>query len=79
MAFSSDHLAELNLLGLFPSTSAQEGIKVHQHSAPEASVKAAERLHRKGLITQKDGGYLTALGSEAVELTQKLQSILMEP
>jgi len=79
MAFSSDHLAELNLLGLFPSMSAQEGIKVHQHSAPEASVKAAERLHRKGLITQKDGGYLTALGSEAVELTQKLQSILMEP
>lgn len=78
MAFSSDHLAELNLLGLFPSTSAQEGIKVHQHSAPEASVKAAERLHRKGLITQKDGGYLTALGIEAVELTQKLQSILME-
>lgn len=76
MAFSPDHIAELNLLALFHSTSAQEGIKVHRHSAPEESVKAAERLHEKGLITQNDGGYLTALGSEAVELTQKLQSIL---
>ncbi|MDX1598150.1 TIGR02647 family protein [uncultured Marinobacter sp.] len=76
MAFSPDHLAELNLLTLFGSSSAQEGIKVHQHSAPEDTVKAAERLHQKGLITQQDGGYLTSLGSEAVELAQKLQSIL---
>ncbi|WP_417531091.1 TIGR02647 family protein [Marinobacter lipolyticus] len=76
MAFSPDYLAELNLLTQFGSSSTQEGIKVHQHSAPEDAVKAAERLHQKGLITQRDGGYLTSLGSEAVELTQKLQSIL---
>ncbi|MEX2473941.1 TIGR02647 family protein [Marinobacter sp.] len=78
MAFTPDHVAELNLLALFHSTSAQEGIKVHQHSAPDESVRAAERLHQKGLITQKDGGYLTTLGSEAVELIQKLQSIVSE-
>ncbi len=53
MPFSVDHLAELNLLGQFPSTSTQEGLK-----------------------GQKDGGYLTPLGAEAVDLTQKLQSIL---
>lgn len=79
MAFSPDHLAELNLLALFHSTSALEGIKVHQNSASEESVKAAQRLFDKGLISQNDGGYLTALGSEAVELTQKLQSILTSP
>ncbi|AOY86908.1 TIGR02647 family protein [Marinobacter salinus] len=76
MPFSDDHLAELNLLAQFPSTSAQEGIKVHSHTAAPETVKAAEHLFERGLISQKDGGYLTPLGSEAVELTQKLQSIL---
>ncbi|MEA1081157.1 TIGR02647 family protein [Marinobacter qingdaonensis] len=76
MPFSADHLAELNLLAQFPSTSSQEGIKVHAHSAAPETVRAAETLFARGLISQKDGGYLTPLGAEAVELTQKLQSIL---
>lgn len=76
MPFSPDHLAELNLLAMFPSASAQEGIKVHQNSAPPELVAAADRLYQKGLISQKDGGYLTSLGSETVEHTQKLLSIL---
>lgn len=76
MPFSSDHIAELNLLALFKTPSSQEGIKVHQHSAPPETVAAAERLHRLGLITQKDGGYLTSLGCETVEHTQKLLAIL---
>lgn len=76
MSFAPDHIAELNLLALFSSPSGQEGIKVHQHSAPPEVVAAAERLHRKGLITQKDGGYLTSLGCEAVEHTQKLLAVL---
>ncbi|MCH8498694.1 MAG: TIGR02647 family protein [Marinobacter sp.] len=76
MPFSPDHIAELNLLALFPTTSIQEGIKVHAHSAPLETVSAAERLYQKGLITQKDGGYLTNLGCETVEHTQKLLSIL---
>ncbi|GGE55794.1 DNA-binding protein [Streptosporangium jomthongense] len=76
MPFSSDHIAELNLLAQFESSSGQAGIKVHRHDAAPETVQAAERLFAKGLITQNDGGYLTPLGSEAVELTQKLQSIL---
>ncbi|MBZ2168685.1 MULTISPECIES: TIGR02647 family protein [Marinobacter] len=76
MPFSADHLSELNLLAQFPSSSTQEGIKVHAHTAAPETIQAAENLFSKGLISQKDGGYLTPLGAEAVELTQKLQSIL---
>lgn len=76
MPFSPEHLAELNLLSLFSSPSSQEGIKVHSHEARPEAVAAAERLHRKGLITQQDGGYLTSLGRETVEHTQKLMTIL---
>ncbi|WP_375172151.1 TIGR02647 family protein [Marinobacter sp.] len=76
MPFSADHLAELNLLAQFPSTSNQAGIKVHAQTAAPETVRAAETLFARGLISQKDGGYLTPLGAEAVELTQKLQSIL---
>ena len=76
MPFSSDHIAELNLLALFDSPSSLAGIKVHSHQADPQTVAAAERLCEKGLITQKDGGYLTSLGCEALEHTQKLQGIL---
>lgn len=76
MPLSTDHIDELNLLSQFESSSGQAGIKVHRHDAALETVQAAERLFAKGLITQGDGGYLTPLGSEAVELTQKLQSIL---
>ncbi|WP_372965823.1 TIGR02647 family protein [Marinobacter sp.] len=76
MPFSPIHLAELNLLLQFPSTSTQEGIKVHSNEAAEDIVQAAESLFAKGLISRHDGGYLTPMGCEAVELTQKLQSML---
>lgn len=76
MTFTHDHLAELNLLALFNLSSINEGIKVHSHSASEDAVAAAERLHGKGLITQKDGGYLTSLGTEAAEHAQRLLSVL---
>ncbi|MGC8120253.1 TIGR02647 family protein [Marinobacter sp. VGCF2001] len=76
MPFSPDHLAELNLLLQFPSTSTQEGIKVHAHSAAPETVKAAEALFARGMTSQPDGGYLTPMGCEAVELTQKLQAML---
>lgn len=78
MPFSTDNIAELNLLLQFPSTSTQEGIKVHSHSASPETVKAAEALFTRGFTSQKDGGYLTPMGCEAVELTQKLQSMLAE-
>ena len=76
MPFSQDHLSELNLLALFDSSSTQEGIKVHQHTADPAVVAAAERLHGKGLISQKDGGYLTPLGAEVAEHVQKTLAVL---
>jgi uncharacterized protein (TIGR02647 family) len=76
MAFSQEHLAELNLLSLFNLSSINEGIKVHSHSASNDAIAAAERLYSKGLITQKDGGYLTSLGSETAEHAQRLLSVL---
>ncbi len=76
MPFSQDHLSELNLLALFDSSSSMEGLKVHQSSADPAMVAAAERLYQKGLITQKDGGYLTPLGSEISEHVQKLLAVV---
>ncbi len=76
MPFSQDHLNELNFLALFNSSSSMEGIKVHQSSADPAMVAAAERLHKKGLITQKDGGYLTPLGCEITEQVQKLLAVV---
>jgi len=76
MPLSSDHIDELNLLSQFESSSGQAGIKVHRGDAASETVQAAERLFAKGLITQDDGGYLTPIGSEAVELAQKLHSIL---
>lgn len=76
MPFSQEHLDELNLLALFDSASSQEGIKVHQQSASPTMVSAAERLHQKGLITQKDGGYLTPLGNETAEHVEKVLAIL---
>lgn len=78
MPFSADQIAELKLLSMFSSSSSQEGIKVHQHTAAPEAIAAAERLFRKGLITQHDGGYLTSLGCEAVEQTQQLQAMLSE-
>jgi uncharacterized protein (TIGR02647 family) len=78
MPFSADHLAELNLLAQFPSSSTQKGIKVHSTSAAPDIVRAAESLHARGLTSQKDGGYLTSLGAEAAELAQKLQAILSD-
>ncbi|MEX0605020.1 MAG: TIGR02647 family protein [Marinobacter sp.] len=76
MSFPPDYIEELNLLALYNLSSAQEGIKVHRHSAAPESVAAAERLFRKGLITQVDGGYLTPLGNETAEHTHKLLAIL---
>lgn len=76
MPFSSEHIAELNLLARFDSPSSLAGIKVHSNQADPETVAAAERLYRKGLITQKDGGYLTSQGCEALEHTQRLLGIL---
>ena len=48
---------------------------MHHEAAAEIRA-AAERLHDKGLVTQKDGGYLTDLGRKAAEHAQDLLIIL---
>jgi uncharacterized protein (TIGR02647 family) len=75
MAFTPDLVAELEILALFNLSSTQEGIKVH-HTASPSAIKAAQRLHDKGLISQPDGGYLTSLGLDAAEHAQGLLTIL---
>ncbi len=75
MKCNQDMVGEINLLSLFKSNTIQEGIKVH-HDADPSMIAAAERLFKKGLITQVDGGYLTDLGRIANEHAHSLMSIL---
>ncbi len=68
--------AELELLRLFSLESSDSGLKVHQNEASEDSIAAARRLFEKQLVTQPDGGYLTAIGREAAEHLQRAVSLL---
>ena len=78
MRYSNELVHELNLLLHYKIKSNMEGIKVH-HTADDSIIKATQRLHEKGLVTQVDGGYLTTLGRDAVEHAQSLLLILEEP
>lgn len=75
MPITPEAIQEIEVLCLFHADSMQEGIKVH-HNADPAHVAAAERLFDKGLITQKDGGYLTSLGMTAATHAEGLLRIL---
>lgn len=75
MSYTKELVDEVNMLNLFQLSNNQEGIKVHA-TAEQSSIDAAKRLFEKGLTTQKDGGYLTDLGIEAVEHVQALLLIL---
>lgn len=75
MSYTTKLVDETNMLILFDLSNGQEGIKVHA-SAGDASIEATKRLYEKGLITQKDGGYLTGLGVDAAEHAQSLLTIL---
>ncbi|OZY43583.1 TIGR02647 family protein [Pseudomonas fragi] len=77
MSFTPELVAELEVLALFDLESTLEGLKIHQHAAPE-KIAAAQRLFEKKLIDQPDGGYLTSLGRDAAEAVQVLLSILVE-
>lgn len=77
MSYTPEVVAELEILRLFNLDNALEGLKVH-HDAGDAAIAAAKRLHRKGLTTQPDGGYLTSLGRDAAEHAQGLLTILQE-
>ncbi|MEC9483746.1 MAG: TIGR02647 family protein [Halomonas sp.] len=75
MTYTAEMLDELNVLCLFNLATTQEGIKVHSSAAPE-KIAATQRLFERGLITQRDGGYLTGLGHDAAEHAQSLLTIL---
>lgn len=64
--------AQLTVLTQFIADTTQQGIKIHHDARPEL-IEAAETLHQNGLITQRDGGYLTDLGMEA---TRHLESVI---
>lgn len=76
MHFTSDLIAELDLLLEFDISSAQKGIKIHKTADPEV-IAAASRLYQKKIISQEDGGYLTSIGTTSAEHAQALMSLLM--
>lgn len=75
MPYSTEIVDEINVLMLFNLDTLQEGIKVHHDAEPE-KISATERLFEKGLISQKDGGYLTELGRQTAEHAQSLLTVL---
>ena len=75
MHFTTENLAELDVLLLYDLSTTQEGIKIH-HTAEPAMITAAQSLFEKGFITLVDGGYLTTLGHKAAEHAQTLFTML---
>lgn len=75
MVFNAELVGEINLLTQYNLKNEQDGLKIHHEAAPEL-IAAAQRLHDKGIVSQRDGGYLTDLGRKAAEHAQDLQIIL---
>ncbi len=75
MHYTKEEIAELNILIYYSRDTTSQGIKVHSTADPE-KIDAVQRLYDKGLITQKDGGYLTELGIKAAEHAQALVLML---
>ena len=75
MRYTKDQMAEIDILVHYNLETTQQGIKVHSN-ANAAYIDAVQRLFDKGLVTQKDGGYLTDLGRRAAEHEQALLLIL---
>jgi uncharacterized protein (TIGR02647 family) len=71
-------LDEINILARYNLATTQEGIKVHKDADPGV-IAAVQRLHRKGLVSQSDGGYLTSLGLDAAEHVQAALRLLTPP
>lgn len=71
MHYTEEQIAELDILIYYSLDTNNRGIKVHSTADPE-KIDAVQRLYDKGLVTQKDGGYLTDLGRKAAEHAQAL-------
>ena len=77
MPYTQEQIAELDILIHYNLESTHQGLKVHS-SADTKLVDAVQRLYDKGLVTQRDGGYLTDLGRKAAEHAQALLLMLAE-
>ncbi len=75
MHYTKEQLAELEILLHYSRGTTDHGIKVHS-TADQERIDAVKRLFEKGLITQRDGGYLTDLGRKASEHAQALMLML---
>ena len=75
MTIKQELIDEIEVLLRYNLDTTQEGIKV-RHDARQSLISASERLFSKGLVSQKDGGYLTDLGHEAAEHTQAALRLL---
>lgn len=75
MIFTPALTEELEILARYDVSTTFAGIKVH-HTADAATIAAVDRLFKKGLVTQVDGGYLTPLGMEAAEHLQNMLTII---
>ena len=75
MRYTEDQMAEIDILIHYQLDTTQQGIKVHS-SASRDQIEAVQRLYEKGLVTQKDGGYLTDIGRKAAEHAQALVLML---
>ena len=75
MTYTPENLAELAVLMIYKSATGLDGIKIHKDADP-SMIAAALRLFESGFITQADGGYLTAHGSEAAEHAHTLHDML---
>ena len=75
MYCTKERMAEVDILVRYNLQTTLQGIKVHS-SASNEYIEAVQRLYEKGLVTQKDGGYLTDLGRKAAEHAQTLLLML---
>ena len=75
MRYTEEQMAEIDILIHYKLDTSQQGIKVHSNANKE-QIEAVQRLFDKGLVTQKDGGYLTDIGRKAAEHAQALVLIL---
>lgn len=75
MHYTKEQMAEIEILIHYKLDSTQQGIKVHSNAQGD-QIEAVQRLFDKGLVTQKDGGYLTDIGRKAAEHAQALVLML---
>ncbi len=75
MHYTNEQMAEIDILIYYGFDTTNQGIKVHS-TADAEKIDAVQRLFEKGLVTQKDGGYLTDLGRKAAEHAHALMLML---